>query len=140
MAIVYKGNKKIYHVDYFTRHTAELEADPIEERMYYSIFSSIKSIPSIREILEAQQKETAAFNNKSKFFIKDNIIYYRKRLFVPLKKWQTVIKACHNAFPIGHAGQKKTASFILQTMNWPHYYLSVIKYYLPGALMDTSNT
>lgn len=77
LAVIHKYGKQICHVDYFTRHTADLEHDPVEDRMCYPIPVDSNSISSIEEIVQQQQiEEIAIYKDKKGFYTKDEIIYY----------------------------------------------------------------
>lgn len=105
-------------VDYFTIHTVDLEYDSIEPRMCYIIFADSRKIPAIEDISEAQKGEDISIYTKKKgYYLKDGIIFYRCKLYVPPTIKQCIIRSCHNAYTIGHAGQKKTATLITRVMS-----------------------
>lgn len=62
------------------------------------------------------------------FLVKDGVLFYHGRLYVPEACRLTILTACHDSPLAGHWGAKKTQDFISRDFWWPHLQQTVSDY------------
>jgi hypothetical protein len=124
MTIHYRRGKEHVHVDTLSRFVEPEEATFPERAFCWT--ASASKLPTITEALELQKK---LFMPRARGYIfRDGIIYYRNGIYAPPQLQTRIIEGCHNSFPLGHCGARKTKTRILRVWNWPGIHDDVAKY------------
>lgn len=138
-AVRHRSGNQMENIDYLTRfldHSANFD---VEEKMFYPqnpsvniSFATEDNLPWIEQIVKEQQN--AGYNYKAKGFqLKEGIVYYHSKIWVPPKYRMQVIHACHSVMPFRHMGIKKTGKTITRVFNWPRLHQDVCEF-LRGCL------
>ena len=114
--IYHKSGKKMEHVDFLSRYITPPEP-LLAPRMVYSIQLPVIPLPSIEDIVKAQASAIRPVGRG--FVTREDITYYRGRIWVPPTQRLEVIEACHQLIPHVHGGQKKTVKAITRVFDWP---------------------
>jgi hypothetical protein len=122
MTIYYQKGKNHKHVDTLSRYIEPEEAQFPEKAFCFHTSGP----PSIQEVLSCQQRTPLPTGRG--YIFRDGVTYYRNGIWVPGDLRIRILDGCHQCFPHGHCGAKKTKSRVLKVWNWPNLHEDVARY------------
>jgi RNase H-like domain found in reverse transcriptase/Reverse transcriptase (RNA-dependent DNA polymerase)/Integrase zinc binding domain/Integrase core domain len=133
MKIYYKKGTEMSHIDFMSRYIDFEQDDDLQERMVYTVEGTkTLTLPTIKEVLEAQQQCLPPVGRG--YFLRDGHWYFRNGLWVPTQLRTRILAACHSVSPHCHPGEKKTKRMICRVFNWPNLHQDITRY-IKGCLI-----
>lgn len=124
MEIYWKRGTDLQHVDFLSRY---IDEDlPIADRMCMSVGINTPKLPTIGDVLLAQQSEVKPSGKG--YSMRGSIVCYRNGVWVPPILRREIMAACHLMPPYYHCGVKKTRSTVLKAFNWPNLHEDITDY------------
>lgn len=121
MKLYHRSGVQMAHVDFLTRGI-DAEAG-LQDRMLFAVELADFDM---KVILAEQAKGPRPIG--AWYCVKDGVIYYRSRIWVPPILRNTVIHACHSVAPFLHPGAKKTKAAVERGFGWKGLHADVERF------------